>query len=151
MIPFRPLALLFGCYFAHVLLVRLAASPWLTPDLTLVGLVVAVGLAPERWLICSAVAGLCTMTWALRWAPQLFLGYLLVGWGLQWLSQRWDAGDVRLQACYAGGAAALLSVVLLWLDGLWSIPLAGWVIVRTVATGASLLMVQWVLKRRGAA
>jgi hypothetical protein len=136
---------------AHALLVRLTASPWLIPDLTLVGLVLSVGAAPVRWLICSVAAGLFAMTWALRWVPQIFLGYLLIGWGLQWLSQRWDAGDVRLQAGYAGGVALTMRIVLLWLDQLWSVPLAGWVIVQTVVTCASLPMVRWVLRRRSAA
>jgi hypothetical protein len=146
-----PLLALFGCAAAHALLARLAPSPWLTPDLTLVGLVLAVAAAPGRWLACSAAAGLFAMAWALQSAPQVFLGYFLTGWGLQWLSQRWDAGDARLQACYAAGASLLMRLVLLWLGEFWSLPLAGGVVVQTAATCASLPVVRWLLGRRSAA
>ena len=126
--------LLLGALATHALIARAVSSPWWIPDLTLVGLVLAVARTPSRWLLLSAVAGICTMAWAGRFPQQTFLSYIVLGWVVQALGRQWDATDPRVQVGMVGLASALLTLGGLWLDELWLLPLLGLSMVRVALT-----------------
>ena len=115
--------LLLGALAAQAILVSAIPSPWWVPDLTLVGLVLAVARMPSRWLLFSVVAGVFTMAWAVRFPNQLFLFYVALGWGVRVLGRQWDATDLRVQVGMVGLAGALLSLGALWLDARSSLSL----------------------------
>ena len=137
-----------GCLIAHAVLARAVPSPWWVPDLTLVGLLLAVAKAPSRWLLLSVVAGLFTMVWAVRFPKQVFLSYVALGWVVQMLGRQWDATDPRVQVGMVGLASALLTLGGLWLDELWSFPLLGLSMVRVAMTLLAVPCVRHVTERR---
>ena len=65
-----------ACLIAQALLTSAFSSSWWVPDLTLVGLVLAVARTPSRWFLLSVVAGVFTMAWAIRFPKQVFLFYV---------------------------------------------------------------------------
>ncbi len=135
-------ALILGsALIAHTLLVGGIPSPWCVPDLTLVGLVLVVSRAPDRWLRYVAVVGVWTLIWAVRYPRLILLGYLGVGWIVQWSSRQWDVYNRRLQCVIVGLATGLMSLGLLWLEELWSLRLCGAVLLRISLT----LLVTWCL------
>ena len=140
--------LLLSTLAAHALIARAVPSPWWVPDLTLVGLILAVARAPSRWLLLSAVAGLFTMAWAVRFPKQMFLSYVALGWVVQMLGRAWDATDLRVQLGMVGLASALLSLGGLWLDELWSFPLLGLSMVRVAMTVLAVPCVRHLAERR---
>ena len=118
------MALVIGCWLVQQILVGVAPSPWWVPDLTLVGTLQAVVRSPDRWLSYSMTGGLLVMAWAIRIPVALCSTYLLLGWAVCFLCHRWDATDPRVQVLLVGAASLLLSTEALWLEGLWSLPLA---------------------------
>lgn len=123
--PRSPLVLLFGCCAAHAALALASPDPWLAPDLTLVGLVLAVASRPARWpMLCASAAG-CVLVWAVRIPAAVAAGYLAAGWNVHWVAGQWDASDERVQGALVLGSALLLTVGSLWLQELWSLPVAG--------------------------
>lgn len=126
--------MLLGCLMLHALLAAMAPSPWWVPNLTLVGLVMAIRREPRRWPIASAVAGFFTVAWAVRFPLQLLAGFLGLGALVRWLSTQWDLDDPRVQDAVVACGSGVTSAGLLWLDGLWSPMLAGWVVVHTAVT-----------------
>ncbi len=139
------MALLIGCVVTHALLAHLIASPWWLPDLTLVGLVLAVGQRPAQWLVASLVAALLTVLSAVRFSGQLFSAYLLCGWFVQLVGNRWDATDVRVQGVAALMASALLTFGAIWFENLWSPPLLGLALAHVAITGLCVPTVRWLL------
>ena len=117
--------ILVGCLVAHGLLADIVPSPWWVPDVTLVGLVLAIGRLPRHWLLFSATAGISMMAWAVRFPQPVFVGYLGFGGVVRLLARQVDANDLRVQCFTAGLASAALSLGALWLDGLWSFSLLG--------------------------
>ena len=136
------MALLIGCVVTHALLAHLIASPWWLPDLTLVGLVLAVGRRPAQWLIASLVAALLPVVSAVRFQGQLFSAYLVCGWLVQLVGRRWDAADGRVQGAMVLMAAAGLTLGAIWLEDLWSLPLLGLAGLRVAATGLCVPLIQ---------
>lgn len=120
------MALLLGCLLLHALLVQVLASPWWVPNLTLGGVVLAVGRTPRRWLLWSGIAALWMTVWAVRSPWVVFLGYLGCGWMVSRLSQAWDTTDPRLQGLIAGVASLFITGVELWMDQVWRAPVVGW-------------------------
>jgi hypothetical protein len=119
---------------AHMALARLLPDPWLVPDLTAVGLTLAIVRKPRKWLPLACAAGGFTMLWALR-APHAFLlGYLVIGRGLRVLVDVWDGADLRIQGLLCGLASALLTAGCLWGDRLWSFEALGLALARTGMT-----------------
>lgn len=123
-----------GCLLTHLFLASLVTSPWWVPDLTLVGLVVTVARAPHRWAVLSGLAGLFMAVWAIRFAQQIFLGYLVTGWAVHALCRQWDLTDRRVQWLVVGIASLAMTFGALWLDGLWSPALMGLAMTRVALT-----------------
>jgi len=119
------MGVLLGCLLAHALVAQLIPWPWWVPDITLVGLVLAVGRSPGQWLALSGLSGLWTVVWAVRFQGAVFIGYLALGWAVQALTRRWDATEVRVQAAMVAMASLFMTAGALWLDELWSWPLLG--------------------------
>ena len=128
------MALLLGCLLLHALLVQVFASPWWVPDLTLGGVVLAVGRTPRRWLLWSGIAASWATVWAVRSPWVVFLGYLGCGWIVSRLSQAWDTTDLRLQGLIAGVGSLFMTGVGLWVDQLWQAPVVGWASVHVAVT-----------------
>ena len=136
------------CLIAHALLTSTFSSSWWVPDLTLVGLVLAVARTPSRWFLLSVVAGVFTMAWAIRFPNQVFLFYVALGWVVQLLGRQWDATDLRVQVGMVGLAGALLSLGALWLDELSSLPLLGLSMAHVATTVLAVPCVRHLLERR---
>ena len=83
---------------AHLVTVQLIPSPWLVPNLTLVGVVAGVAAAPQHWLGLAAVAGLLSMIWAPSQGWFVGAGYIVVGAFARLATKHWDASDPRVSA-----------------------------------------------------
>ena len=125
---------LLGCAATQLALALASPSPWWVPDLTLVGLVLAVGRSPERWVAYSASAGLLMVAWAVRFPVQVFVGYFLIGWLSHVLSRHWDATDLRIECLLVAAGSLSLMVGMLWLEDLWSLRVLCLTAVRTAVT-----------------
>jgi hypothetical protein len=132
----------------HAVLASILPSPWWVPNLTVIGLVLAVGHAPRRWPLFSAIAGLLAMVWAIRF-PWLVMGaFLALGFSVKTLANHWDATDIRVQALVVlAGMTAMIGCIL-WFESIWSIPLLGLAAVHIAATYFSLPIIRWVLHVR---
>ncbi|MDP3704199.1 MAG: hypothetical protein Q8R78_07405 [Candidatus Omnitrophota bacterium] len=119
---------------AHLALALASPSPWWVPDLTLVGLVLAVGRSPARWFACTVFAGLLTVAWAVRFPGQVFAGYLLIGWVSHLLSRHWDVTDLRIECFLVAAGSLCLMAGMLWLEDLWSLRVLLLTVVRTAVT-----------------
>jgi len=139
--------LLVCCVIAHLALAMVIPSPWWVPDLTLVGLVLAVGIWPARWWLLSAAAGLLTMVWAVRSIGQIFAGYLLIGWAVRLAGRQWDATDPRIESGLVGSASLVLTMGAFWLDDLWSPILLVFTGLRTALTCATVPLVHHLAAR----
>jgi hypothetical protein len=136
------------CLLMHAVLASVFPSPWWVPNLTVIGIVLAVGHAPKRWILFSAIAGLVTMAWAVRF-PWLVMGaFLALGFSVKTLANHWDATDIRVQALVLSVAMTTMVGCLLWFEGIGSIPLLGLAAVHIAATYLSLPIIRWVLHVR---
>lgn len=136
-------ALIFlGCLFGHVAVAGVSSSPWWVPNLTLVGLVLAVAHAPHRWRLVSVCAGLAAAVWAVRIPQGLVLNYLLIGWGVQRFGRQWDISLAHLQRMVVGAASAALTAALLWYEGMWSWTILGLAGVHVAVTVACVPVAQ---------
>ena len=129
-----PTLVFVGCVVAHLALALASPSPWWVPDLTLVGLVLAVGRYPARWFALAVFAGLITVVWAVRFSGQVFAGYLLIGLVSHLLSRHWDVTDLRIECLLVAAGSLCLMVGMLWLEDLWSLRVLLLTVVRTVVT-----------------
>ena len=123
-----------ACLVAHHVLALIVPSPWWVPDLTLVGLILAVTSTPRQWPLLSGLAGFLTMLWAIRNPQPVALAYGGLGGVVAWITRRLDASDVRVQCFIVGSAGLLLSLGALWFEDLWSLPLVGAMGIRIVMT-----------------
>ena len=137
---------LIAAYLAHLFIARYAVSPWWIPDITLVGLLLAIGKTPERWLSLSLIAGLLMVLWAVRFPAQVFASYLAGGWAIRTISTRWDVTDLRVQCVIAALAGGVMRVWGLWLDNLWSVALLGLASLQALLTGCCVPGVRWLFK-----
>ena len=126
--------LLLGCLLAHALLADLAAWPWWVPNLTVVGLVLAVVRRPERWVACSALAGLFATLCAVRVPGPIFVSYVVLGWTVRVIGTQWDTNEPRVRFLLVAAACLVTTLYAVWLDGLWSLAILGWIVVHTVVT-----------------
>ena len=138
--------LLAGCLAVHALLARLIPSPWWVLDLTLVGLVMAVSRQPGRWLLICAAAGLFASVWAVRIAWPIVAGALVCGGLVRLAAGRWDLADPRVQGGTVVVLSALTTLGLVWLERLWSWPIAALTVARIAMTGLSLRLLQGLLR-----
>ena len=141
------MALLLSALIAHVVVARIIPSPWWVPDLSLVGLVLAIVRAPTRWLVFSGVALLCPVVWAIRCALPILISYVVVGWLVYVVATQWDATDLRVQVLLVSLASVLTTMMLLWLDEQWSLALLGSTIVRVAMTTFAFVCARWLLIR----
>lgn len=128
--------LLLGFLLAHAVLAQAPVSPWWVPNLTLVGMVLAIGRHPERWAVWAGLAAVWTMVWAVRMPWLAGLCSLGCGWGARGLCEAWETSDVRMQSLAVGLASLIMTVALLWADRLWSLPVAGMAVVHVGMTVA---------------
>ena len=133
-----PWRILIMSLLAHVVVAGVAPSPWWAPNLTLVGLILAIVQTPTRWLLLSGVAGLWAMVWAIRFPVPILMSYLLLGWVAQVLARSWDVRDLRVQCVMAVIGSLITTLEALWLDDLWSLPLLGLLSVQVVVTTLAL-------------
>ena len=87
-----------GSLAAHLVAVQLIPSPWLVPNLTLVGVVAGVAAAPQHWLGLGGAAGLLSMLWAPSQGWSVAAGYIAVGAFARLATRHWDASDPRVGA-----------------------------------------------------
>jgi len=119
------LGFLAGCWMLHGLLVQLVPWGWIVPDLTLIALVVAVGYAPQHWVLLSSLAGLLTTVWTIGMGLPVLLSYVIFGGSLRVLARRWDVTDQRVQRLLASVGCVGLLIAGLGREGAWSVSLAG--------------------------
>ena len=134
--------LLVACSAVHAGLALASPDAWLVPNLTVVGLILAVTGAPEQWLSYSAMAGLCSLVWAVRFPIAVGSGYLAVGWFTRWVTGQWDAADWRVQGVLVAVSGALLTAGSLWLHDLWSLPVSGLALTQLALTYGTFLLVR---------
>ena len=134
--------LLVSCLLVHAVLAALLPSPWWVPDVTLAGLIVAIGRSPHRWIGLSGVAGLLTVVWAVRFPQLILVGSLILGWIVQALAKQWDVTDFRLQCVMVAIASCLTTFGWLWLEGLWSIRLIGAALAHVLVTSLSVPLIR---------
>jgi hypothetical protein len=137
------------CSVAHLALAMVIPSPWWVPDLTLVGLVLAVTRRPSRWWLLSGAAGLLTMVWAVRSTGPIFAGYLLIGWAVRLAGRQWDATDLRIESGLVASASLVLTMGAFWLDDLWSPILLVFMGLRTALTCSMVPLVHHLAARVG--
>ena len=138
----KPVLVFVGCLVGHVVVDGLIPSPWWVPDLTGVGLVIAVARAPRSWLAFSVLAGLLVSPWAVRFAGPLFIAYLGVGRTLRFLADQWDTTDLRVECLIVSAVALALTGGLVWLDDLWSPPILGLTVIHVAVTCLALVIVR---------
>jgi len=113
-----------GCLLAQWIAALLAPSAWWTPDLLLIGMILAIRARPSRWMAYALAAALSQLAWAVRPWP-LLLSHLVVAGFVSLAFTRWDPNDRRLQLMVVGIAGAVPLGVMLWVEALWSLPLLG--------------------------
>lgn len=137
--------LLLGCLLAQMVLSHALPSAWWTPDLLAAGLVLGVLKRPARWLALSVAAGLCAVAWAIRAPEAICLSYVALALAVRAAIRQWDLSDRRAQCALVGVASGVLTSLAIWLDNLWSLPVAGLMLMRAMVTG---LTVRWLQQRR---
>ena len=133
--------LLIGCWVVQLVLAQAMPSPWWVPDLMAAGLIVAITRQPSRWVLFSAIAGLCQSLWALRAPGPLMGSYLAVGGLTAVAHTRWDLTDRRLQSLLVMAASAMVIGVGFWLDEVWSAPIIAAALLRLGLTVISLRVI----------
>lgn len=124
------------CLLGHAVLASVLPSAWHVPDLTLIGLVLAISRQPSAWLLQTALAGVSAMLWAIRAPWAILAGYYALGWLLQALASAWDLNDLRVEWLVVVLASLAMAAGALWLEHLWSWPLTGLLLARTAVTAA---------------
>ena len=131
-----------GCCTAHAALALALPDPWLAPNLTLVGLVLAVTEAPARWAALSAAAAGCATVWAIRFPAAVAAAHLAAGWGIRWVAAQWDASDERVQGLLVLLTTSVLTLGMLWVQDLWSLPVTGLAAAHLGLTYAAFLVIR---------
>ena len=131
----------------HLVIATGIGLSWWVPDLTLVGLILAITTTPRQWLIVSAFAGFAMTVWATRYLVATFTVYIVVGWLLCQFERRWDASSINVQCVLALIASLIVTLNWLWLDGLWNLYIIAHALVRAVLTALCLPLVRWWLLR----
>ena len=126
---------LFIGMFAHGVLAGLLPIPWMVPDLTLVGMVLAIARAPHRWLAYASLAGFGVMCWAIRFPVHVLLSYVIAGGAIRLVATQWDMTDRTVQRVLVGGASLGITLGWMWLDDVWSYAVVAWVLARALMTG----------------
>ncbi len=128
------MTMLITAMLVHGVLASLLPMPWLVPDLTLLGVVIATARAPHRWLIYAGFAGCVMMCWAVRVPGPILLSYVVVGGAIRVTATQWDIADRAVQRVLVGTATLGLSLAWLWVDNVWSFSLVAWAFGRALMT-----------------
>lgn len=140
-----PLVLLALCCAAHAGAMFAVTESWWAPNLTMVGLILAVARAPGRWLLCSIAAALSVMIWAVRFPAVVAGTYVATGWSVRWVATQWDMSDPLVQGALVAAVSAVMAFSSLWLHGLWSVSLAANAFAHVLLTSAAFCTVRWLL------
>ena len=140
--PGSALLMVLGCCAAHAALALASPDSWLTPNLTLVGLVLAISRTPARWPVLAVAAACCSIVWAVRFPGAIAAGCLAAGWSVQRIAGQWDASDERVQGALVLALALLVTGGSLWLQGLWSLPVSGLAAAHVALTYGSFLVMR---------
>ena len=128
---------------AHVVLGRWVDSPWLLPDLTLVGICVAASRPSVSLLEVTLVAALLPMLASSghSWQAGLSYGACAAIW--RWAGSRWDLANWRVSV----GCVAVLELGLalgwVWRSSAWSWELWAAVPLRVMLTTFGLALASW--------
>ena len=139
----HPLVLLGLCCAAHAGAMFAVSESWWAPNLTMVGLVLAVARAPARWHVCALIAALTAMIWAIRFPAAMAGLYIAAGWCVQWTAGEWDVSDPLVQGTLVAASSAAVALSSLWLHGLWSVSLAAGAAAHVLLTYAAFCVVRW--------
>ena len=140
--PPAVMGILLGCAMVHLAAAQVVPSAWWVPDVTLVGLVLAVARTPSQWLACSLAGGLLMCAWAIRFSGPVLVGYLLLGWALQRMNKQWDATDLRVQGIATALGSLWLTLGAMWLDELWSLALGALAVVHVTLTVLTAMLIR---------
>jgi hypothetical protein len=142
------MGILSGFWIAHLVISQLVAIPWLVPDLTAAGMIIAIGRAPARWWMLAAAAGVLSLLWTVRLHAAVYGSAVLLGALVRLCAGQWDISDARVQAALAACGALFSGLVCAWLDGAMSWQSLSWAVVRGAQTGLVLLWVRrWMQQR----
>jgi hypothetical protein len=130
------------CLVIHLTLAMAVPSPWVVPNLTLIGLVLAVSRTPRRWAAYALLVGVVAMLSAVRAPSAAFFGYVAAGAACRAVSLQWDANDRRVQWVVTGVVDFLLTLSALWLEGVWSVRLTAAGLLRAGVSVLCLHLVQ---------
>ena len=128
---------------AHVALGRWVDSPWLLPDVTLVGIGLAASRSRASWLELTLVAGLLPMlaSSAHGWAVGLSYAGSAAIW--RWAGSRWDLADGRLSAACTAMLESGLALWWVWRAEAWS-----WELWAAVPLRVAMTALGWALASR---
>jgi len=128
--------------FVQLILGRWLPSPWLVPDLTLVGVLLVMARMPQHSLGPALMAGLLVMAVTVQQSLVVGLAYVGAGGLMRLLSSWWDLADPFLQPMALALAEAFLLVI--WF--LLGVPITLGLLLlgglRLLVTVASLLLVR---------
>lgn len=152
----------------HGLLGRWMASPWWTPDVTTISLVMALAYGPSRvrraraeasgWtaderfelLAPGLLAGCLVMVLSVRDSVLLGLSYLGLGWLIGSAASEWDLTDRTVQRVALGAAETVLLCVALVTGGALSAGLVGLAACKLLVTMACLTpcrrLAMWIIR-----
>ena len=132
---------------AHLVLGRWVASPWMLPDVTLIGIGLAVSRSADSITDLALLAGLLPMVITGRHSWDVGIGYAGAAALWRWVQSHWDVADRRLSL----GAVAVLELGLSiwWLNraDAWSAQMWGAVPLRVASTMAGWAVVGWLSRR----
>ena len=106
-----------GCgAVSHLLVGRWVNSPWLMPDLTLIGMMLAMGRFPEQaWRIAGS-GGWFAMIASVRQPGLVGLAYAGAGGLARWIAVRWDVSRPAVQLLAVGLTEGLMILVALCVE-----------------------------------
>lgn len=94
--------------FVQIAIGRWVPSPWLTPDLTSLSMVLLILRVPGHPLLPAWVAGLCAMTLAAHHALATALAYVGTGAVVKWIAHQAEVREPSREALVVAGALGLL-------------------------------------------
>ncbi len=131
----------------HFILGRWVDSPWAMPDLTLLGICLALSQSSDSVMDLVLLAGLLPMLTAGTRAWDVGVGYAGAAALWHWATSRWDVTDRRLSLL--GIAVLELGLSIWWLSraDAWSADMWGAVPLRVTITVAGWAVVNWWSRR----
>ncbi len=146
-----------GCgAVSHLLVGRWVNSPWLMPDLTLVGMMLAMGRFPEQAWRIAGLSGWFAMIGSVRQPGLVGFAYAGAGGLARWIATRWDVSRPAVQLLAVGLTEGFILIVTLCVEstrsplvqaGLRLTPaLCGLSLVKVLTTVASFFLIRRVIE-----